>query len=322
MKREGPTDLTTAPRNRPRLVQGPLPKSSYTQLLEKAIKQIIVNFDGVKIKNSSGKILIKIDKKYFDLVDLLQHSNFSHLVLDDKDYDNLYKMLINQNGISDKTKALFKQDGYEDYLFHSLMKLYAENNRNTKEKLIDSSFHVYSLPHFYNMIREPMKGNISDFLNEGKITEISQARLKLSLIHAGVICCGLHERLNFCEKLTRTEKFTQLTANESKARDLCVKGDIPYVQAKTMISTSMGERTCEEVKVYFDHGVGADISGESFLPHEREFLMIPSQLQYYRKVTQGKTVSYYARPINTPEGLSDKERGKVDPRPVRNFLPF
>jgi hypothetical protein len=165
-----------------------------------------------------------------------------------------------------------------------------------------------------------MRGNLKYFIEKG-ISPRAAAQIKLSLIHAAVLSCDLNDEPEVGKHLIRTEDSEKFPANELKAREQSIQHSIP-VMANALTSTTMGPQLTmpgSNVIVKVKRGLGKNISGDSCLSHEAEFLIPPMQLLYYRKKQDGKFTTYYAQVVNTPDGLTPKQLGKETPKPVKKF---
>lgn len=298
-----------------RLLEGPLRKSSYTKKLEEGLKQIFADFDQTKIKSSGGKFYIQINGQYFDLIDLLQNANPNHLIFEENDYQNIFDMIVNKKGLSEKTiKALNHLDSFYNQSF-----VQVSNCPGTlRQKVERASLAIYTRPEYFRVLNELQRGNLTDIKyldKKGAATSI----LKFLLMHTAMISVNLNDYPETMSNLSRHEKTDELPKSIIQERQDNIEGKVPYVMARALTSTSIGKEEPKDCTVVrLDNAHGKDIAYASEICYEHEFLVPPSsQIQYYRKTVDSNNITYFARFVRTPEGLNDKQLGKADLKPVK-----
>ena len=252
-----------------KLTEGPLPKSMHTYQLEAITRQLLMDKDFTFTKENNEDY-ITIDKVKYNWTEIIKYANLDHIELNRHDF-RLYSKYIQ----SVTVKPSLHPD-FEPHYISELYQNYYSNNRELPEPLISfqemQAINVYT-GGFYRQMNDVLRGEF-DFKTEDKTTA------REAIIQSIVCASGLRK----IPETTITDAYRggkmPSTVEHNERIKAAEKHGVIQLSGFVSSSTDKGESFSHKpVDFHFTNLKGAYIAPISQSPHEKEFLIPPTQVQ-------------------------------------------
>jgi hypothetical protein len=292
------------------LEHGPLPLNQYTIDFQSIIVQLIENPESVEFKWDgeykaiiNGKtinlseILLKMDARFFTIPEevLKKHENANPDAT---------------KGLPDPTKTIDEKTKKPSMTPEEYQTLYGKLGGVEKQAIYN-----YTTPK-YALMNGVLRAQTPPIDSEaGKIDPKSEnfnAAFKQTLLDSALALSGLSKIPD--ETIATTFRYETMPDDRKQKIDASIGKESGVVFESQFVSTSAeGVVARGEQKIMFRDMIGKNVRGLTAFPHEREYLMPPTQVRFEKsqeeKDDHGKTITYYiAKPVYTLSGLSNEAK--------------
>lgn len=296
---------------------GPLPKNIYTMQLESLVRGLLNNNIYEIIQNSkSNHVRIIMGGQVYDLAEIFQNANLSHLNFSDEEKSQYAQGLFEQAGMlhfspcdpSDPTNSYTTITTETDMVQLDNQFLINDPTLNEIHQAERLALNVYTTG-FYGPANKLLRSGQVDLPQNG-----SEYDYIWELVcHSAMAVSGLNGRKTAIPISTfRGEQDLPQSvvdarikaANRKHATRECgfvsTSKDAPSDQFTGFTDRSK----TTDIAIVFKDLAGRDVQGLSAYPHEREFLLPPIQIQWLRQ--QKLSGGYYlvGKPAVTAQGLT------------------
>ncbi len=304
---------------------GPLNKNKYTQEYEMLVKGMLAEKPFThRVEtgaDESKKVIITMNNKDYDMDAILKYANFNHLSFNQADEAGYLKMISSDKVVfpAAKPNPLYNPATGENSQpidmigkekIEALDKFFIERDKElvALEQAERLALNIYTTTMFYQDSNAMLRGEFK----QNKLNK--EGYLRELICSTGMALAAINKAPG--EKPINTfrgEKVKKEFAALSQERIEAAKtGGVTIISAFT--STAMekpsanfafnNEDIDDNVGIVYNNLVGKDLRGLTAFPHEREFLIPPTQIQWeYHALTKGGHL-FSAKPVTTLTGLA------------------
>ena len=253
------------------LTEGPLPKSIYTYQLEDITRQLLNDRDFVFTKENNEDV-ITIDGNKYNWTEIIKYANLDHIDLNQNDFYlySVYFPTVRMDNLKPKNETLYRNELYQDY--------YNKNQRMPDPEINFQemrAINVYTGLDFYKKMNALLRGEF-DFKQAKYIT-------KDAIIQSVICASGLRK----IPETTVKESYRGAKLPSPEELDGYIKAAKEHgvVSLSCFVSTSIkilnSDNAFDEKPLYFHFTnlKGIYVEPISACPSDKEFLMLPSQVQ-------------------------------------------
>lgn len=256
-----------------RLVEGPLFKSIYTYQLEDIARQLMMN-KSCLFTRENHEDYITIDNNKYNLTAIIKHANFEHIELNPDDFKLYTQHAITTNRppyiisrLKPDNELLYRRELYQDY--------YLKNQVIPDPPISIEEMHAINIytGGFFKKMNSLLRGTF-DFESE------SPLHAQEAIIQSVMCASGLRKIPQ--TPIDEVYRGNSIPSEEEHQERIQAAKNHGVVQLSGFISSSTEKTSSFEhkpVDFQLTNLKGAYIAPISQQPHEKEFLIPPTQIQ-------------------------------------------